>query len=209
MDVEGPIGGGRCGERRRWSDGGPTRGRGERTARSRRPPVLQFPGREGGPERGAAVAVGAGRRGPRRPGGHLRRQPVGAGVVRAARTARTDLAAGGRGVRRPSTSRDEGPPDPSAMGASALRPGRQQERGAPAKEATQLPQEAAALDFRTIHRAAAIAEGRRAAARWNQGWYRSLMDLSVPRPPVTGLNRAAAVGVYQLRAGHYRVFISE
>ena len=68
---------------------------------------------------------------------------------------------------------------------------------AQAEKAAQLPQEEAALDVRTIHRASARAARGRAAARWPQGWYHSLMDLRAtpppPPPPVTCLDRAAAV----------------
>ena len=71
-----------------------------------------------------------------------------------------------------------------------------------AKEASQLPQDEAALDVRTVHRAAARTARARAAADWPQGWYRSLMGTRAP-PPVSDQSRAAAMDVHQLRAGHW------
>ncbi|KAF0295398.1 Gag-Pol polyprotein [Amphibalanus amphitrite] len=71
-----------------------------------------------------------------------------------------------------------------------------------AKEAARLPQESAPLDVRTVHRAAARSARARVAARWPEGWYRDLMG-SRPPPPVTGLDRARAADVHQLRAGHW------
>ena len=69
-------------------------------------------------------------------------------------------------------------PGPSAAGPLPLRPGGQRTK------ASQLPQDEAALDVRTVHRAAERTRAR-ATADWPQGWYRSLMGARAP-PPVSG-----------------------
>ena len=71
-----------------------------------------------------------------------------------------------------------------------------------AKEASALPQDSTAVDTRTAHRAAARLARARTTAAWPPGWYRSLMGSRHP-PPVPGGDRASAVDVHQLRAGHW------
>jgi len=71
-----------------------------------------------------------------------------------------------------------------------------------AKEASALPQEDALLDVRTVARAAARWARDRSIKEWPAGWFRTLMGDRLP-PPVTGMDRATAVDVHQLRAGHW------
>ena len=71
-----------------------------------------------------------------------------------------------------------------------------------AKEASEMDQETAAVDVRTVHRAAARFARARTIQAWPAGWYRALMGSRLP-PGVTGGDRASAVEVHQLRAGHW------
>jgi hypothetical protein len=58
------------------------------------------------------------------------------------------------------------------------------------------------VDVRTIHRAAARMARTLTVQAWPAGWYSSLMGTRLP-PPVTVGDRATAVDVHQLRAGHW------
>ena len=71
-----------------------------------------------------------------------------------------------------------------------------------AKEASSLDQTDTAVDVRTVHRAAARLARARTVQAWPAGWYRRLMGSRLPRP-VTDGDRASAVDVHQLRAGHW------
>lgn len=71
-----------------------------------------------------------------------------------------------------------------------------------AKEASALPQEHVAVDGRTITKAIARAARKSWQNNWPVGWYRHLMRDRVP-PPVLTEDRAAAVNIHQLRAGHW------
>ena len=71
-----------------------------------------------------------------------------------------------------------------------------------AKEASELPQEDVPVDVQTVFRATTRAARATYIAAWPAGWYRHLMGDRLPRP-VTGMDRATAVDVHQLRAGHW------
>ena len=71
-----------------------------------------------------------------------------------------------------------------------------------AREAAQLPQQRVPVDLRTITRAVARAARDETVKAWPIGWFRRLMGGRLP-PPVSGLERARAVDVHQLRAGHW------
>ena len=71
-----------------------------------------------------------------------------------------------------------------------------------AKEASALPQDNAPTDVRTVQRAVARTARDQWTQSWPHDWYRELMGARLP-PPVTELERMAAVDVHQLRAGHW------
>ena len=65
-----------------------------------------------------------------------------------------------------------------------------------------LRQTNAPIDVQTAHRAAARLARTRTIQAWPAGWYRQRMGSRLP-PAVAGGDRAAAVDVHQLRAGHW------
>ncbi|KAF0297293.1 Retrovirus-related Pol polyprotein from type-1 retrotransposable element R1 4 [Amphibalanus amphitrite] len=81
-----------------------------------------------------------------------------------------------------------------------------------AGEAAALEQEIASIDVNTIYKTAARLARDRAARdrpsypdptrRAATGWYRELMGKRYP-PPVSNLNRRAAIDVHQIRTGHW------
>ena len=71
-----------------------------------------------------------------------------------------------------------------------------------AKEAADLPQDAAPVDVRTLTLAVARTARKRWQDGWPAGWYSSVMGDRVP-PPIRAATREEAVDVHQLRAGHW------
>ena len=71
-----------------------------------------------------------------------------------------------------------------------------------AREASALPQADTAVDTRTVQKAVAREASKRTLTQRPPGWYRTLMEVRLP-PPVSGVSRAEAVDIHQLRAGHW------
>ena len=69
-----------------------------------------------------------------------------------------------------------------------------------AKQASALDKEEVPVDAMTVYRA--VARTDQWVSDWPRGWYRSLMGAKLPGP-VRHLDRAEAVDVHQLRAGHW------
>ncbi|KAF0293690.1 hypothetical protein FJT64_000814 [Amphibalanus amphitrite] len=71
-----------------------------------------------------------------------------------------------------------------------------------AKEASGLPQEAAATDVRTLTKAVARCASHRWRQEWPSSFFKDIMRDRMPAP-LNNLDRDAAVNVHQLRAGHW------